>query len=78
MKSSTKSYYHYNATQTFTKGTLKSYANDDIAVFKRIYNDEQYLILVNVRGTQKTYTLDAELKNTAWTSAIDAGNDFTY
>jgi 1,4-alpha-glucan branching enzyme len=63
----------YNGTQTFTKGTLKSYANDDVAVFKRVYNDEQYLVLVNVRGTQKTYTLDAELQNTTWTSATDAG-----
>lgn len=62
----------YQSTPTFTKGTLKYYANDDVAVFKRLLNGEEYLILVNVRGTQKTYALDAELQSTSWINAIDA------
>jgi len=61
----------YNSTPAFMKGTLKSYPSDDFVVFKRIYNTEEYLLMVNVRGTKKEYALDNELKNTAWINTVD-------
>jgi glycosidase len=61
----------YNNTLAFTKGTLESFANNDFVVFKRKYNDEEYLILVNVRNVKKDYSIDAALQNTSWTNALD-------
>ncbi|HTJ48971.1 MAG TPA: alpha-amylase family glycosyl hydrolase [Cyclobacteriaceae bacterium] len=61
----------YNNTLAFTKGTLESFANNDFAVFKRKYNDEEYLVIVNVRNVKKDYTIDAALQNTSWVNALD-------
>lgn len=64
----------YNSTAVFTKGSLKYYSDSHVAVFKRMYNTTEFLILVNVRGDQKQYTLDPELKNTTWTNALDGSS----
>jgi glycosidase len=61
----------YNSTETFRKGTLKSFTDQDIAVFKRTHSSEEFLVMVNVRNSMQEYVLDAELKNTNWTNAVD-------
>ncbi|HTJ50172.1 MAG TPA: alpha-amylase family glycosyl hydrolase [Cyclobacteriaceae bacterium] len=66
-----KLFFVYNNTLAFTKGTLESFANNDVVVFKRKYNDEEYLVLVNVRNVKKDYSLDAALQNTSWVNALD-------
>jgi len=64
----------YGSSAVFTKGSLQYFANNDIAVFKRIYNAEEYLILANVRNIQKNYALAAELQNTTWTNTADGAS----
>ena len=61
----------YNSTDAFSKGTLKSYNNANVAVFERSFNSEKFLVLVNVRDGAQTYTLDEALKNTTWTNQVD-------
>jgi glycosidase len=61
----------YNGSDVFTKGTLNSFSNNDVAAFKRSFEDSEYLVIVNVRNSQRTFTLPAGLQNTSWTSALD-------
>ena len=61
----------YNSTTVFRNETLQSFSNNDVAIFKRKLNTEEYLIVVNVRNTIKNVTLDASLQNTSWTNALD-------
>jgi glycosidase len=61
----------YNSTPAFSKGTLNYFANNDVAVFTRTYNNEQFLVIVNVRSSSRDLALDASLKNTSWTNALD-------
>lgn len=60
----------YNSTEVFTKGDFEYYADTNIAAFKRDYNGEVFLILVNVKNTEKSLSLSAELHNTSWTNAV--------
>ena len=60
----------YNSTNVFREGTLQSFNDDDIAVFKRANGSDEYLIMVNVRNTDQSYELDAVLKNTSWKNAL--------
>ncbi len=61
----------YNSSEVFRNGTLQSFNNNDLAIFKRKLADEEYLLIVNVRNTTKEVTLDASLQNTNWTNLID-------
>jgi glycosidase len=65
----------YNQTDVFTKGDLHYYQNDDVAVFTRKSNNEEYLVLVNVRNAQTVLTLDVALQNGTWTDVV-TGNQF--
>ncbi len=61
----------YAGTVAFRKGALQYFNNNDAAIFKRIYEDEEYLVIVNVRNEVKMISLDAELQNTSWTNVLD-------
>lgn len=64
----------YNSTNTFRAGSLKYYANNDVAVFVRKNGSEEYLILVNTRNASKTVTLDAAFNGVNWTNKITNEN----
>jgi glycosidase len=64
----------YNQSAVFTNGTLVHYPNPDIAAFTRTSGNDQYLVVVNVRNTQKTWTVDNAVKNSQWTNAIDGSS----
>lgn len=62
----------YNSTNVFVKGTLTYFENSDFAVFKRSFEGEEFLIIVNVRNGSKTLTLGDGIKNTNWTNAVNS------
>lgn len=51
-------------------GTLETFANSDIAAFKRTATGSEVLVLVNTRNSTKTFTLPASLQNTNWTDGM--------
>jgi glycosidase len=57
----------YKQSDAFTRGELKYFPNQDVAVFTRTLNTDQYLIAVNVRNSSKSWNPDATLKNSSWT-----------
>jgi glycosidase len=72
----------YNSSPAFSEGTLKSFAHEDLAIFTRALGDESYLVLVNVRNAESSWTVDDTLKNQVWTdtannSAVDLGTTIT-
>jgi glycosidase len=60
----------YTSTEAFKKGSLEYFSNPDVAIFTRTFENEKYLILVNVRNASKEVTLDASLQNTSWTDKL--------
>ncbi|HYC86874.1 MAG TPA: alpha-amylase family glycosyl hydrolase [Chryseosolibacter sp.] len=61
----------YNASDAFRKGTLKSYADADVAVFTKTLGSAAYLVAVNVRSTERSWDTDPALVNSTWTNTKD-------
>lgn len=61
----------YNSTDVFRNGTLQVFNNNDVAIFKRKSDDEEYLLIVNVRNATKEVAVDGLLQNTNWTNLMD-------
>ncbi|MCB0641720.1 MAG: hypothetical protein KDC44_08780 [Phaeodactylibacter sp.] len=53
------------------RGETESYSTADIAAFTRQYNDEQLLVLVNVRDGSSSFEVPAELLNSTWVNTAD-------
>lgn len=60
----------YNQSAALRKGTLKTFADISISVFKKTYLDKEVLVIVNTESINKTLTVPSELLGT-WTNAID-------
>jgi 1,4-alpha-glucan branching enzyme len=52
----------YNESLAFRKGTLQYFDQPDVAVFTKTFENEKYLIIVNVRNAAKEITLDESLQ----------------
>jgi len=60
-----------NTSEAVKKGTLTMYNDADISAFVRSYNGEEVLVVANIRGANKTYTVPANLVNTNWLNTVD-------
>lgn len=60
----------YNSSHAFTRGELNFFSNNNAAVFTRQFEDDQFLILVNVRNTTQDIPLDASVQNINWTNML--------
>lgn len=63
-----------NSLNAVKRGSSTNFNDDNIIAFKRTYQNEEVLILVNVRGTNTNYTIPATLKNTSWSNLISGAN----
>jgi glycosidase len=50
-------------------GDLESYADNDVAAFKRKAGNDEVLVIANTRNTGKTFAIPAALQNTIWFDA---------
>jgi glycosidase len=66
----------YHQSNAFIKGSLEYINHNDIAIFKRTLDSDEYLFLVNVRNNNVSYDVAANLQNTSWINTVD-GNDFS-
>jgi len=53
-------------------GSITSYNNNDIAVFKRFNETDEVLVMVNIRNATINYTIPEALANTGWKNALDS------
>lgn len=61
----------YNNSNALRRGSLTAYTDNDIVCFKKTYNTEEAVVLVNTRNSIINYTLPAALTNTNWNNAFD-------
>ena len=59
-----------NASAAIRQGTLTSFSNSDVSAFIKEKNAEKVLVFVNLRNTQKAFTLPAAVANTTWKDAF--------
>jgi glycosidase len=59
----------YNSSNAARKGTLTTYSNPNIAVFKKSNASENVLVIVNARSSSQTLAVPTELQGN-WTNAL--------
>jgi glycosidase len=62
----------HNNSDALKKGSLVTYPDADVVAFRRIFEQKEVFVLVNVRNTPKTYDVQAELVNSSWKDAFDS------
>ena len=65
----------YNESDALKKGTIQKYNHSDILAFKKTYEQEEVLVMVNTRNRAKDFTIPSALINTNWKDAFD-GSEF--
>jgi glycosidase len=59
------------ASNAVKEGTLESLSDANVVVFKKIFQTEEVLVLVNIRNAVSTYTVASTLVNSTWKNALD-------
>lgn len=59
-----------SGSNALKSGALKTYNNTDIIAFEKTAASDDVLVLVNARNNPVTYTIPANLQNTAWTNGL--------
>ncbi len=60
----------YNESSVSKKGSILNYSNSDIVCFKKKLNDEEVLVIVNMRVGQIDFPIPTNLQNTSWANAL--------
>lgn len=66
----------YSASEVSRKGLNIFYKDDNVVNFKKTFNTEEMVVIVNVRNTTINYNVPIELKNTTWMDVMNQ-NTFT-
>jgi glycosidase len=53
------------------EGTIESFADANVVVFKKIFQTEEVLVLVNIRNAVSNYTVATSLANSVWKNVLD-------
>lgn len=61
-------FYSYSSVARI--GTITFYPNADVFCFKKELNNDEIVVVVNVRNSQQLFDLPNELQNTSWIDAI--------
>jgi Glycosidases len=60
-----------NSLPSVKNGSVAYYADDNVAAFKRTYQGEEVLVLVNVRNSSSSFVTPFSLLNTSWTNLLN-------
>ncbi|POY36083.1 alpha-amylase [Solitalea longa] len=58
------------SSEAVINGTIQTFADPSIIVFKRAYNGKEVLVIVNTNNSAINYNVAAALQNTTWTNAM--------
>jgi glycosidase len=59
------------ASSAVKEGTIESFADANVVVFKKTIQTEEVLVLVNIRNAVSTYSVASSLANSTWKNAFD-------
>lgn len=66
----------YTSSEAAKQGSITNYSNADVVCFKKAYNSEEILVIVNIRNNQIDFALPVDLINTTWKDAL-SGDDIS-
>ena len=66
-----KIFTFYSSSNALKRGALESFPNNAIVSFKKIFVNEQVLVLVNTRNSNITYNIPPSLQGTTWSDAFN-------
>lgn len=61
----------HNGSDALKKGALVSYPYNNVVVFKRVFEQKEALVIVNVRNETVIFDVPAELENSSWKDAFN-------
>jgi glycosidase len=64
----------YSGSDAARKGNMVTYPHTNIACFKRSFEGEEVLVLVNMRNIPLSFPVPETLQNTEWANALDNEN----
>ena len=64
----------FSGSEPARNGQNTVYPHNDIACFKKSLNNEEVLIMANLRNATITFTIPASLENTVWTDIMTQNN----
>ncbi|MBS4013271.1 MAG: alpha-amylase [Bacteroidetes bacterium] len=64
----------YKSSNAAKIGQNNIYSHNDIACLKKTYNDEEIVIMANLRNSNITFTIPTALEGTTWINAITLSN----
>ena len=62
---------YYNQFEVARKGINTYYPDDDVICFRKTLNNEEVLIMANLRPYLLIYLLPTDLQNTSWTDVFN-------
>jgi len=64
----------YSSNEVLKTGTLKTYYDTDILIFKRYTSTNNVVVFINTKNSNQSYTLPEELKGSNYTNAMTGQN----
>jgi len=61
----------YTGSNTARKGSLTTYTDADVAVFKKVLNGKTVLVVANIRDRQINYSIPAAFTNSTWKNIME-------
>lgn len=60
----------YAQSAAARKGSLVNFSSPNVVCFKKTYQAEEMLVMVNIRNNNQNFSLPAEIRNTTWDDAF--------
>ncbi|MEE4177142.1 MAG: alpha-amylase family glycosyl hydrolase [Bacteroides sp.] len=60
----------YVQSNAARKGELVNHSSTNVVCFKKTWQDEELLVMVNIRNSNQDFSLPAEIQNTTWEDAF--------
>lgn len=61
----------YNQSEVARKGINSFFSHADVICLQKTFNDEELLLIVNLRNNPVAFLLPIEFRNSSWTNALD-------
>ncbi|WP_164549854.1 alpha-amylase family glycosyl hydrolase [Nonlabens ponticola] len=58
----------YNSSASARKGSTQDFSNDDVVSFRKTLNNDDVLIIANIRNREVSYAIPSSLQNTEWSN----------
>jgi hypothetical protein len=60
----------YGQSGAARKGSLVNHSSTNVVCFKKIWQGEELLVIVNIRNSSQNFSLPAAIQNTTWEDAL--------